>query len=209
MNFLHIILCSLFFMEVPLFVFSYSKLSTSFFSSFSTNSRIITNISAKRRTNISKFKNEKQLNRIGEFVDDIEEPAKAVSDLGKTSSETDVRKDLAASLEKQLQEDIKVFQSRNVDSFNLKNEATVPPQNDGIGFKVKESFSALLVADFFLIIFFLVWFIAASISKEVFASYFLIEKFQDIFQPIIQPALGLLMIGSVSSAFLKDKKEND
>eukprot|EP01041_Mallomonas_annulata_P007792 gene7791-15940_t len=80
---------------------------------------------------------------------------------------------------------------------------------NGVGGKIKDIFSGILIADFFLIVFFLIWFIAASVSKEAFANAFLLEKFQDIFQPIIQPALGLLMAGSVASGIFKNDDEKD
>jgi len=171
---------------------------------------LLTKIYAKRRTNISKFRTERQLNEIGEYVDKIEEdsPIPVEEDiLTATRSIDSDRRDLAASLEKQLQEDIKIFKSSNIETASYNDEKY--HQSNGIASKIKELFSALLVADFFLILLFLTWFIAATISKEVFSSYFLIEKFQDIFQPVIQPALGLLMIGSVSSAVLKDDTKSD
>ena len=64
---------------------------------------------------------------------------------------------------------------------------------------VREVFAKILVADFFLIIGFLVWFLAASVQKEFMGNAWFLERFQDIFMPVVQPALGLLMVGSVVS----------
>ena len=63
----------------------------------------------------------------------------------------------------------------------------------------------------FAIIIFLVWFIAASVQKEALGNAWLLERFQDIFAPVIQPALGFLMLGSIASGIGggNENKEED
>ena len=75
---------------------------------------------------------------------------------------------------------------------------------------IKEIFSSLLPADFFAIVIFLFWFLAASIQKEFMNSAYLLERFQDIFLPVVQPALGFLMIGSIASGLASgDEKKRE
>lgn len=69
----------------------------------------------------------------------------------------------------------------------------------------KDILSFVLVADFFLVIFFLVWFLAAAATQK--ANPYLLERFQDIFQPVIVPSLTVLMAGSIASGVLDDKKQ--
>jgi hypothetical protein len=104
----------------------------------------------------------------------------------------------------ELEEDLYQFNQNNINNSNQSAE------EGGILKVLKDGFGVVFSANFFLIIFFLIWFIAATVSKEAFSNYFLIEKFQDIFQPIIQPSLGLLMGGSVLSGVInKDKTEEE
>lgn len=45
-------------------------------------------------------------------------------------------------------------------------------------------------------------FIAAAVTQQNGNPY-LLERFQDIFAPVVQPALGILMAGSVASGITK------
>lgn len=64
---------------------------------------------------------------------------------------------------------------------------------EGVLFAAREVFAKVLVADFFAIVGFLVWFLAANVQKEFMGNVWLLKCFQDIFMPVVQPALGLLM----------------
>jgi ABC-type uncharacterized transport system permease subunit len=72
---------------------------------------------------------------------------------------------------------------------------------------VKSAISALLIADFFVVIFFLVWFLAAAAMQKT--NPFLLEKFQDIFQPVVVPSLTVLMAGSIASGVLGGSGSED
>lgn len=74
-----------------------------------------------------------------------------------------------------------------------------------LGEKAKDLVSVLLVADFFVIIVFLVWFLAGAVTQKTFPV--VLERFQDIFQPVVVPALTVLMVGSIASGVL-DKVQN-
>ncbi|GMH58099.1 hypothetical protein TrLO_g15938 [Triparma laevis f. longispina] len=72
--------------------------------------------------------------------------------------------------------------------------------------KVKGAISTLITVDFFLILGFLAWFIVGVISSTMFKNDTIQIAFNGIFQPLVQPALGILMIGSVAGgAFGKDE----
>ncbi|CAB9500353.1 expressed unknown protein [Seminavis robusta] len=69
--------------------------------------------------------------------------------------------------------------------------------------------STIVTVDFFIVFAFLLWFLAG-----IFCSYILKDDtvqiaFNQQFQPLVQPALGILMIASVAGSFLdKDEEEN-
>jgi len=73
--------------------------------------------------------------------------------------------------------------------------------------KFKDFISAILIADFFLIMFFLLWFLLAAVLQSSFPV--ILERFQDIFQPVVVPSLTLLMVGSIASGPLGKKSISD
>jgi hypothetical protein len=159
-----------------------------------------TSLNAKRRSKVSSKKKIESIVESDEFLTESEEPKiSRISDEDVRVQILQRKDDLQRGIGEQLQEDIKRFET---------NSAIYRGKEEGNLLKsVKNAFSYVLIADFFLIIFFLGWFIAASISKEAFANPYLLERFQDIFQPVIQPALGVLMIGSVLSGVIKDDEK--
>ena len=163
--------------------------------SFGYLNRLHTDIAAKRRTKLTTKKsiisddetddNEDITDPITQY--DVEKP---IIDSGRASKVVFQSKGLMNELEDDII-DFKLPSSGSTKADQGKGSQIVS--------KFKEVISSVLIADFFLIVFFLLWFIAASVSKEFLANAFLLEKFQDIFAPVIQPALGLLMLGSVAS----------
>lgn len=104
------------------------------------------------------------------------------------------------------QSDLDDFNSRLLEgSENRKKSLREEKQESGPVKTVKDVFSFILVADFFVVIFFLVWFLAAAATQK--ANPFLLERFQDIFQPVVVPALTVLMTGSIASGVIGDRKE--
>ena len=67
---------------------------------------------------------------------------------------------------------------------------------------IKDVVGALLIADFFVVIAFLVWFLFAAAMQST--NPFFLEKFQDIFQPVVVPALTVLMAGSIASGVVEN-----
>lgn len=67
--------------------------------------------------------------------------------------------------------------------------------------------SAIVTADFFLVCIFLVWFLAGVFGSYVLNNDTVQIAFNKAFQPFVQPALGVLMIGSIASAIFKEEGE--
>lgn len=172
-------------------------------------------IYAKRRTKISPRKRDQLIDDEG---DDFQEQNLRDTEVEKSESVTssDIVEDVSVETNKRTV----VFKRRglmdeleqDITSFNAPSQQNTSGDENGfkLGSQVKDVLSAVLIADFFAILVFLVWFIAASVSKQFFGNAFLLERFQDIFNPVIQPALGLLMVGSVASGLIKgDDKDKD
>jgi len=69
--------------------------------------------------------------------------------------------------------------------------------------------STIITADFFLVCFFLLWFLAGVFSSYVLKDDAIQISLNQIFQPVVQPALGVLMIGAVLSGVFKDPEEEE
>lgn len=61
----------------------------------------------------------------------------------------------------------------------------------GLGQKAASAFEKVLVADFFVVLAFLGWFIAGVVFKSVFDDRSVLDGFNAIWTPVIQPALGM------------------
>jgi hypothetical protein len=72
----------------------------------------------------------------------------------------------------------------------------------------KNTISTLITIDFFLICGFLLWFLAGIFSSYALQNDGIQIAFNSIFQPVVQPALGVLMIGSIASAFFKGEDDD-
>ena len=105
-----------------------------------------------------------------------------------------------------LEDDIKELSQKS-----LKIDSPVSSGNDsplsGVLNAVKDAVSLILIVDFFVIIFFLGWFILAAVLKD--SNPFFLERFQDLFNPVVQPAIGILMAGSIASGLLGDRKKEE
>eukprot|EP00816_Leptocylindrus_hargravesii_P006835 CAMPEP_0196815044 /NCGR_PEP_ID=MMETSP1362-20130617/47512_1 /TAXON_ID=163516 /ORGANISM="Leptocylindrus danicus, Strain CCMP1856" /LENGTH=243 /DNA_ID=CAMNT_0042191883 /DNA_START=76 /DNA_END=807 /DNA_ORIENTATION=+ len=80
-------------------------------------------------------------------------------------------------------------------------------EEGSIGDSIKNVISTVVAADFFLICAFLVWFLAGIFCSTVLKDDTVQIAFNGIFQPVVQPALGILMIGGLGSALLKSDDE--
>ena len=72
---------------------------------------------------------------------------------------------------------------------------------------IKDIVGVVLIGDFFVVMVFLVWFLFAAAMQKT--NPFFLEKFQDIFQPVVVPCLTVLMAGSIASGVMGDKKKDE
>jgi len=99
----------------------------------------------------------------------------------------------------QLLEDAKMMQLENADVG----------EESGSGTKatIRNALSTLVTADFFLVCAFLLWFLAGIFCSSVLKDDTVQIAFNSNFQAFVQPALGVLMIGSIAGGFLQDEEE--
>jgi hypothetical protein len=73
---------------------------------------------------------------------------------------------------------------------------------------VSSAISTIVTIDFFVVIALLVWFLAGIFGQYVLKDETVQIAFNNIFEPVVQPALGILMIGSAAGAmFNKDEEQ--
>lgn len=80
---------------------------------------------------------------------------------------------------------------------------------NGVGDKIINLLSTIVTFDFFVVCGLLLWFLAGVFCSYVVKDDTVQIAFNGIFQPVVQPALGILMIGSAASAILKGKQSDD
>jgi hypothetical protein len=72
---------------------------------------------------------------------------------------------------------------------------------------VSSAISTIVTIDFFVVIALLVWFLAGIFGHYVLKDETIQIAFNNIFEPVVQPALGILMIGSAAGAMFKKDEE--
>jgi len=109
-------------------------------------------------------------------------------------------------INEQLQSDISSFEERALQAARERNSGNESTKENGAVSGFKSVFSAILIADFFVVIVFLVWFLAAAALQST--NPWLLERFQDIFNPVVVPSLTVLMVGSIASGALEGKDKD-
>jgi hypothetical protein len=74
---------------------------------------------------------------------------------------------------------------------------------------IRNVLSTIVTIDFFFVCALLLWFLAGIVGSNIFHDDTVQIAFNGIFQQIVQPALGILMIAALSDAVLKGKEEGD
>jgi len=74
---------------------------------------------------------------------------------------------------------------------------------------VRNAISTLVTVDFFVVCAFLVWFLAGVFCSTVLKNDAVQIAFNGIFQALVQPALGILMIAALADAVFKKDDEDD
>ena len=111
------------------------------------------------------------------------------------------------SVNDQLQSDITKFEERALQAARDRNLSATEDAGGGAIGRIKSAFSAVLIADFFVVIAFLVWFLVAAALQGTYPV--VLEKFQDVFQPVVVPCLTVLMAGSIASGVIDTDKDKD
>ena len=179
-----------------------------------------TRLLAKRRTTISRRtvtpdpdESRSPQELVDDDGDDEEEQERnvetAMNDVFQTdpSSLTGKAKDFTQLLA----DDISEFeQSRNMLMQARERErikSSSPGGSSAALQSIKDIVGVVLIGDFFVVMVFLVWFLFAAAMQKT--NPFFLEKFQDIFQPVVVPCLTVLMAGSIASGVLGDKKKDE
>lgn len=68
---------------------------------------------------------------------------------------------------------------------------------EAVALGAKDLISNIITIDFFVVIAFMLWFIAGVVSTYGFKNTFLLDEFNESWTPIVQPALGVLMGGTI------------
>mmetsp|Transcript_22467 Transcript_22467/g.27087 ORF Transcript_22467/g.27087 Transcript_22467/m.27087 type:complete len:151 (+) Transcript_22467:3-455(+) len=71
---------------------------------------------------------------------------------------------------------------------------------------VRNVISTIVTADFFLVCALLVWFLTGIATRAIFHNDTIQIAFNNNFELIVQPALGVLMIGAGAGAVLKEEE---
>jgi len=106
-----------------------------------------------------------------------------------------------------LEDDIKELSQKSLKIDSINSSSSSNSLVGGIMNTVKDAVSIVLLVDFFVILFFLGWFILAAVLKD--SNPYFLERFQDLFNPVVQPAIGILMAGSIASGLLGDRKKEN
>ena len=72
----------------------------------------------------------------------------------------------------------------------------------------KNVISTIISIDFFVVIAFMLWFIAGVVSSYGFSNTFLLDQFNDKWTPVVQPALGVLMGGTIAGGVVSKLGES-
>jgi len=106
----------------------------------------------------------------------------------------------------QLLEDARIMTEQEIDA---KGEGGMLSDEEGTGVKamIGNALSTIVTVDFFVVCGFLAWFLLG-----IFCSYILKDDtvqiaFNNNFEKLVQPALGVLMIAAVGGNFFKEKEE--
>jgi hypothetical protein len=135
-------------------------------------------------------------NAINEAFDQVNDVKSRVPDNSLLLSET------SPDFIQQLEKDISRFEMKKSTMSSVKEE----DDDRGILKSINDILAVVLIGDFFLVIFFLLWFLVAAALQSTYPV--ILERFQDIFQPIVVPSLTVLMAGSIASGVLgKDNKK--
>ena len=105
----------------------------------------------------------------------------------------------------QLLEDVRVMTEEEKDA--KKGGMFSDAEGTGVKAMIGEVLSTIVTADFFLVCGFLLWFLLGIFARSVFNDDTIQIAFNNNFEKLVQPALGVLMIAALGGNFFKEKEE--
>lgn len=104
---------------------------------------------------------------------------------------------------KQLLADAREMQQSSLSS------TTDSDEEDGLSIPktIRNVISTIITVDFFFVCAFLIWFLAGVFQSYVLKDDTIQIAFNNNFSTLVQPALGILMIGSIAGSFAKEEDE--
>lgn len=100
------------------------------------------------------------------------------------------------------------LESLLADARKMRAEDTEEEEDDSsIKNQIKGVLSNIVTADFFVVCALLAWFLAGIFCSYIIKDDTVQIAFNGIFEPVVQPALGILMIGSAAGAAFDDSEE--
>lgn len=78
----------------------------------------------------------------------------------------------------------------------------------GFALGARDLISTIITLDFFVVIAFMLWFIAGVISSYGLKNSFLLDEFNASWNPIVQPALGILMGGTIAGGVISNLRNS-
>ncbi|CAB1102449.1 unnamed protein product [Ectocarpus sp. CCAP 1310/34] len=86
----------------------------------------------------------------------------------------------------------------DIERFRQAENRQPETAGESIASGAKDIISTIISIDFFVVIAFMLWFIAGVVSSYGFSNTFLLDQFNDKWTPVVQPALGVLMGGTIA-----------
>eukprot|EP00533_Pseudo-nitzschia_delicatissima_P014659 CAMPEP_0197275096 /NCGR_PEP_ID=MMETSP1432-20130617/13501_1 /TAXON_ID=44447 /ORGANISM="Pseudo-nitzschia delicatissima, Strain UNC1205" /LENGTH=296 /DNA_ID=CAMNT_0042740967 /DNA_START=1 /DNA_END=891 /DNA_ORIENTATION=+ len=107
----------------------------------------------------------------------------------------------------QLLEDVKVMTEE--EKMAAEESGGFFSDSNGTGIKqmIGDALSTIVTVDFFVVLGFLLWFLLGIASRSVFNDDTIQIAFNNNFEKLVQPALGVLMIASLGGSFFNEKEE--
>jgi len=101
------------------------------------------------------------------------------------------------------------LESLLADARKIRSEDTEEEEEDDSSIKkqIRGVLSNIVTADFFVVCALLAWFLAGIFCSYIIKDDTVQIAFNGIFEPVVQPALGILMIGSAAGAAFDDSEE--
>lgn len=97
--------------------------------------------------------------------------------------------------------------SADIARFRAKEGKKTESLSESVAGEAKGIISTIIAIDFFVVIIFMLWFIAGVVSSYGFKNTFLLDEFNASWNPIVQPALGVLMGGTILGGVLSKLRE--